>query len=348
MDNNDYLIESIERDCPICNATHLLEKRSRLTQGLVKGEVVDFEEIYFRCSLSEGEENEFVSAGMMDENLLRAGDAYRKKRGLLTSEEIIRIRNHYSLSQSDFSALLGWGEVTVTRYETKSIQDGTYDSVMRLAYDNPMFALECIDKHKDRFAPEKYTRIRGNILVRVEESGKLYMKLQEIRSQYVKYQEESDLNGFKTLDIEKTSNVIGYFAQFVNNLYKVKLMKLLWYADVLSFQRHGRSMTGLVYLHKPLGALPIAYDELIDLPTVKVIEELIGDDVAYKIQPGKEVSISDFTLEELSILDLVATTFKNFRSVEIVRYMHEEKAYTMTDPNQVIPYSLAKELNELK
>lgn len=32
------------------------------------------------CTVTEDEENEFVSAKMMDENLLRAKDAYRKKR----------------------------------------------------------------------------------------------------------------------------------------------------------------------------------------------------------------------------------------------------------------------------
>jgi len=64
--------------------------------------------------------------------------------------------------------------------------------------------------------------------------------------------------------------------------------------------------------------------------------------------PNKEVNISDFSLEELRVLETVATTFKNYKSKEIVDYMHKEKAYTDTVPNQIIPYSLAKQLNELK
>lgn len=346
--NKDYLIGSIEMDCPFCNKIHPLEQRKRLTQSIVKDEIVEHEEVYFSCPLSDEDENEFVPAGLMDENLLRARDAYRQNKGLLTSNEIQNIRNYYGLSQSDFSALLGWGDVTVTRYESKTTQDETYDNLMRMVYNNPMFALECIDKHKDRFTPEKYSRFRKNISIKVEEVGKLYLKRQEIRSQYVNFGEENDLNGYKILDIDKVANVIGYFAQFVNNLYKVKLMKLLWYADAISFGRYGKSMTGLVYTHMPLGALPIAHDEIIALPTVKVIEELICDDISYRIQPNKDINISDFSLEELSILELVATTFKNFKSKEIVEYMHKEKAYVSTSPNQVIPYSLAKQLNELK
>ncbi|MDA8226674.1 MAG: DUF4065 domain-containing protein [Desulfitobacterium hafniense] len=284
----------------------------------------------------------------MDENLLRARDAYRQKKGLLTSNEIVNIRIYYGLTQSDFSALLGWGDVTVTRYESKTIQDETYDNIMRMVYENPLFALECIEKHKDRFTSDKYTKFRKNIANKVGEVGNLYLKKQEINSLYVNFEEESELNGYKKLDIEKVANVIGYFSHFVDNLYKVKLMKLLWYADAIFYGRHGRSMTGLVYKHMPLGALPIAYDEIIYLPTVKIVEEMIYDDISYRICPNEEIHISDFSLEELSVLETVATTFKNYRSKEIIDYMHKEKAYTATLPNQVIPYSLAKQLNELK
>ena len=82
--SNDYLIEKLEMQCPICNSTHSIEKRKRLTQATIKGQVVDYEEIYFLCPISDEEENEFVSAGVVDENLLRARDAYRTLKGPLT------------------------------------------------------------------------------------------------------------------------------------------------------------------------------------------------------------------------------------------------------------------------
>lgn len=153
--NKDYLIKTEEIDCPICNKIHSLEIMKRLTQGLVKGQVVDYEEVYYLCPLSDEDESEFVSAGLVDENLLRARNAYRMQKGLLTSNEIAEIRELYGVTQSDFSAMLGWGDVTVTRYESKTIQDETYDSIMRMARDNPMFALENLDKHKDRFTEGK-------------------------------------------------------------------------------------------------------------------------------------------------------------------------------------------------
>lgn len=346
--SKDYLMNIVEIDCPICNSIHSLEKRKRLTQGIVKSEIIDYEEIYYLCPISDEEENEFVPAAIMDENLLRARDAYRTLKGLLTSAEIGKIRDYYGLTQSDLSAILGWGEITITRYESKTIQDETYDNIMRMAYENPMFALESVNKHKTRFSLEKYNKIRKNITDRVEEVGTIYMKKQEINSLYVKYEQECDFNGYKLLDLEKLADVIGYFACFVNNLYKVKLMKLLWYADALYYKRHGKAITGLVYKHMPLGALPIGYDEIIYLPTVKVLEEVIQYDISYKIIPKDEINLSSFSLKELSVLEKVATKFKNFKSREIVDYMHDEKAYTDTEPNQVIPFSLSIELNEFE
>ncbi len=345
--SKDYLVSKVEMDCPVCDSIHTLEKRKRETQGIVKGEIVTYEEIYYLCPLANEDENEFVSAAIMDNNLLKARDAYRREKGLLTSSEIAEIRKFYDVTQSEFSNLLGWGDVTVTRYESKSIQDETYDNLMRMARENSLFALQSLEKHRAKFTEDKYQKIRKKIVERIEESGIQYLKVQEIKSIYLLYNNENEYNGNKLLNLEKLASVMGYFANFVNKLYKVKLMKLLWYADALHYKRHGNSMTGLVYKHMPYGALPLAYDEIIHLPTVKVEEEFVCDYIGYRILPNTEVNISKFTLEELNILELISSKFKDFSSKEIVEYMHQERAYKETEPNHIISYELAKELKEL-
>ena len=47
-------------------------------------------------------------------------------------------------------------------------------------------------------------------------------------------------------------------------------MKLLWYIDSIAYKENKKSLTGLVYTHQKMGALPIAYDELLKLPSIKV------------------------------------------------------------------------------
>lgn len=343
----DMLIERIDMNCPICGENHFVEKRIRKTQALFKGEIVDYEEVYYVCDQSDEDENEFAPAKIMNSNLLKVRDAYRKAKGLLTSGEISDIRLYYGLTQSEFAAMLGWGEVTVTRYESKTVQDETYDSVMRMVYENSMLALEYLDKHRDRFADERYNEIRSNIKKKLDVSSRMYLKMQEIKSLYTKYEDESDFNGYKIIDIEKLADVMGYFANEVSYLYKVKMMKLLWYTDAIHFGRYGHSMTGLVYEHMTYGALPIGFNEILCVPTIEVIEEMIYEDISYKIVPKEKSSVESFSQQELDVLELVASKFKSFRAKQMVDYMHDEKAYIETNDHELIPFGLARELNEL-
>ena len=104
----------------------------------------------------------------------------------------------------------------------------------------------------------------------------------------------------------------------------------------------------LVYHHKTHGAFPLDYNEIICLPSVKVQEEMCYEDIGYKILPVEEIDLSKFTPEELDILQVLFHKFKDLRAKEIVDYMHEEHAYKETQPNQIISYEVAKELNEIE
>jgi len=71
-----YPMRLVEMDCPICNKIHMVEAGTRTAQAFVKGEQVHYQKVYYRCQLCPDEENEWVPAGVMDDNLQRAGNAY--------------------------------------------------------------------------------------------------------------------------------------------------------------------------------------------------------------------------------------------------------------------------------
>lgn len=116
-------IRKIHMNCPLCDKTHEVDERKRLTTITLKGDQVSYEERFFFCENADDEENEFETGSMTNANLLNARNAYRVKHGLLTSDEIVAIRESYGLSQVDLARLLGWGEATISRYESKAIQD---------------------------------------------------------------------------------------------------------------------------------------------------------------------------------------------------------------------------------
>lgn len=108
-------------DCPLCDKTHEVEERKRFTTITLKGEKVTYEERFYFCADSDEDENEFETGAMTNENLLNARNAYRVKHGLLTSGEIVAIRESYGLSQVDLARLLGWGEATISRAAVRII-----------------------------------------------------------------------------------------------------------------------------------------------------------------------------------------------------------------------------------
>ena len=342
------LIRKVHMDCPLCDKIHEVEERKRFATITLKGDKVTYEERFYFCANSDEEENEFETGSMTNENLLNARNAYRVKHGLLTSDEIVAIRESYGLSQVDLARLLGWGEATISRYESKAIQDEAYDTMLRLIKDNPLQALEFLKKNADKFPSVKRFEVRSKIVEKLDSYGKEYLTRQAFEGEYVSFEEPSDSNGFVLLNIDKLEAAISYIAEDVSNLFKVKLMKMLWYADALSCKENGYAITGLVYRHNEMGALPIGHYSLMNLENLNVHEEVsINYDSMLHIYPTKGMDYSVLSNEDKKALDAVIKKFKNYKAQEIVDYMHEEKAYCETKPGDIIPFSLAKEIRNL-
>lgn len=341
----NLLNRRVRMDCPLCDLIHEVEVKKRVAKMMIKGVEVEYEEHFYFCENSDSGENEFESAAMLNENLLNARNAYRIKVGLLTSDEIINIRENYGLSQVDLAKLLGWGEATISRYESKAIQDEAYDTMLRLIKDNPLKALEFLKKNGDKFSMAKKFTIRNNIVEKLDSYGKEFLTRQTFAGEYVNYDEPSDFNGYTVLNIDKIEATISYFAEHVLNLFKTKLMKMLWYADVLSCIQLGKGMTGLVYRHENMGALPIGHYSLMNLENLNIKEETSKNyDSMFHIYPSKKMDYSVLSTEEKEILDIVIGKFKDFKASEIVDYMHEEMAYTETTSGELIPFSLATQI----
>ena len=345
---SNALIRKKSINCPLCDKVHEVEERVREAKTMIKEDEITYEEHYFFCCNSEEEENEYVSGRMMNDNLLNARNAYRVKHGLLTSNEIVALRESYGLSQVDLARLMGWGEATISRYESKTIQDEAYDTMLRIIRDNPLQTLDFLNKNKENFSLSKRSEIKKKIIEKLDSYGKEYLTRQAFSGEYVCFEEESDYNGFTHLNIDKIEATISYFASKDHKLFKVKLMKLLWYADAISYRSSRHSITGMVYRHNEMGALPVGHYSLMNLEKLNVCEEeSYNHGTMLHIYPSEGMDYGVLSPEELGILDIVSTRFKDFNSKQIIDYMHKERAYKETQQGEIIPFSLAKELNDM-
>ena len=64
-------------------------------------------------------------------NQINRFDEYKRKRNLLTSQEIIAIRKKYGLSQTKLARLIKCGAKNIARYELGAIQDSSIDLLIR-------------------------------------------------------------------------------------------------------------------------------------------------------------------------------------------------------------------------
>ena len=341
---NSTLIKRVHMNCPVCDKLHDVEERKRTTTLWIKDDEVEYEEIYYVCINSREDENEFETGKMSNINLLNARNEYRRKHRLLTADEIVGIRAGYGLSQVEFARLMGWGEATISRYESKAIQDEAYDNMLKIAKDNPSIVMELFNKNAQKFSLQRQKQIYEKIAEKLEVYGKEYLSRKQLESEYVLYSEPSERNGFSELNIDKIESMVSYFAEKVSNLYKVKLMKMLWYSDALMYKTTGKAMTGLVYRHDKMGALPIGHNRLINLENINMQEEEGYDTTSYHFYPNKYIGLQCLNRDEIEVLEKVVKKFKDYTSQEIVKYMHEEKAYTETMKGEIISFELAKEI----
>jgi len=149
--------------------------------------------------------------------------------------------------------------------------------------------------------------------------------------------------------------MLRFFSQHNRNLYKVKLMKLLWYSDALHFKNTGQSISGLVYTHMPYGALPIGFNELLYAfnNSISITEDYFecadeeDEKTAYKIKNLENVDLNKLKLSEITVLDKVDRFFKKMGSKQISEYMHNEIAYNNTKDGTIISFKLAAKIKEL-
>lgn len=341
----EYIVKKEIRYCPICEEEHEILLKKKILLSKFKECQIESEVLVYVCERCN---EEFEDGELLDINLMSIRDAYRRKNNLLTKDEIVAIREKYKITQEDLSKLLGLGEKTIARYETNTIQDKPYDLLLRKFNEDYNFAYEMLLKAKSKFSEKKFLKIKETIKGFILLNGDSINEIQ-LKNKYIFEDEKNSSNGFTLLCIDKIKSMLAYFARFTKNLFSVKLMKLLWYSDALSYLRTGKSMTGLVYTHMPMGALPIGYKEICELNSVEKEPEEICETIRFRFVP-KNIDMIDetlFTLDELNVLKDICKRFENTSGTELSEIMHDEDIYKFTEEKQVLDFSLIKKLKAI-
>ncbi|UOF90509.1 DUF4065 domain-containing protein [Fodinisporobacter ferrooxydans] len=272
------------------------------------------------------------------ENQERAFEIYRDKKGIITPEEIISIRKKYNLGQKDFSKLLGFGEITITRYENGSLPTSAQNQTVKASAD-PEKMLDFLEQNKDKVDEAVANQLKATLQGFCSKSNGETLIINQIRSIFTN--PPNEYTGFKKFSFEKFSQMVLFFAD-KEKPYKTKLNKLMFYSDFYCYNKFQKSISGSRYICHNFGPVPEKYDTLFE--NVSSVEWEIDAFGQFAV-PVDEFNPKTFDPEELFILETVQKKFKEFNSQQISDFSHEESAWQKTPHYQFIPYLYAKEMS---
>ena len=339
----DMKIVKIEkRLCTCCMEEHEVKTVLVEENATYKNVKVNYNASYLYCDLAE---ELYMDEAQIQDNDIRLKNAYRKAEGLLTASEISAIRAKYGISQSDLCILLGWGMKTITRYESHQVQDKAHDTILKKIDQDPEWFLSLLSDAKKNLSAESYQKYLATATSLYEDEQDSYLR-KAVEASYARFHGNQLFHGNTDLSLDKVVDVIRYFAAStqITSLYKVKLMKLMWYADALSYKIRGFAITGLVYQALPMGAVPVGHNSIIDLKDVPCDEVDMGETNAYHFSLKEAASFPALSDADKNILDIVIEKLGKMSKNEIISFMHKELAYIETAPRDVIQFKYAESL----
>jgi len=270
---------------------------------------------------------------------------YRQEHDLIFPNEIREIRELYGLTQSGLSRVLGWGEVTITRYENGSLPSQAHNDILMLLR-KPSAMLEFLKRGKNRVGTDEYTRLCRRVREVFPENA-ANLEREVIRLEGVVGREADIFHGYRRFDFYRLANLAVYIADRAI-CYKVKFMKLLWFTDFLAYKQIRRSISGLSYVALPMGPVPDEYRWIMSLleeagwVTVEPVFQF-GE----RVLPAREANLDIFADEEKRVLESVLKKLGNASTERIVQLSHTEEAWHRTDRGERISYTFAKDITSV-
>ncbi|PFY95547.1 hypothetical protein COL75_28170 [Bacillus wiedmannii] len=142
-----------------------------------------------------------------DYNLEQLDHAYRQQEQLVTISEIKEVLEKYKIGKRPLSLLLGWGEVTLTRYVNRDIPTKQYSNILKRLSRDQSFMLDILERNKGLITQKAYRVSKEAI---------------------VKLQGNENFTSTQTTKIEAVANYLLYKNDDITPL---ALQKLLYYAQ---------------------------------------------------------------------------------------------------------------------
>ena len=308
--------------CSFCEGVAVLKIEP--TKITFRKEDFNIQKQFYKCNDCKVQ---FTTDNLDEVNINQVYNQYREKYQIPFPKQLIKIRDRYGLSASKMAEVLGFGVNVYRNYESGEIPNVSNGTLLNLIRMPEEFKKVVLNKKKV-FTEKQFNKLIDNLDKLIEmERSKNYLDKFLLDENSI----PNEFSGFSSPLIEKYANMILFFLENNNNLFKVKLNKLLFYTDFYHFKKTGYSISGYKYQAIQNGPVPYRYDliydylwqnEFIQYELVEINDNLVEQPV-----PLKKFNEDCFEKSELDALKTIHETFKKLTRKELVDLSHQEKAW---------------------
>lgn len=273
--------------CLNCGCKKAFKKVAARVETEVRGLRFGFVEMNAVC-LTCGEE--LYVPELNDENVQVREDAYRKAAGLITVDEIQKILKKYSIGAGPLAQIMGFGEITVTRYLNGSLPSKRNSEKLLEVLASYRKMDEILEQNKEKISDVAYRKCRNAL-------------------DYFK-----DLYGKKKIEV-----VARYLLKKVTDITPLALQKMLYYAQAFFFALFGEELfldECQAWVHGPV------------YPDVYYKYKAYGFNPIEQPTLDYENDLTELTTREIEFLDAIICAFGCYSGTILEKMTHSEKPWS--------------------
>lgn len=237
--------------CENCNDIVELKLKEEIDEQEIKGKKYKYLKLIGYCNKCG---NIVTANEIVDENLKRIDESYRTEENIITKEEINEILKKYKIGKKPLSKLLGWGEVTLTRYINGDMPTKPYSDELYKVLKDSNYMLEILEKNKSNITESAYITTLNTI-----KEGLTVISDIEVVSQYIIEKCEE----ITPLALQK---ILYYSQGFYNCFFGEFLFK-----DDCEAWVHGPVFSKIYFKYKIFGSKNI--EQYIDYNVSEILDE---------------------------------------------------------------------------
>ena len=255
----------------------------------LKGETYEYNGKQAVCN--ECGEDVYV-AEVEDYNLKALYDAFRERNEIISHERIMEIPKKYNIGKRPLSLLLGWGEMTFSRYYDGDMPTKQYSDMLQRIFNDPNAFLDLLELNKANLrSPTAYEKSKRTT---------------------------EELLGVPNTSLAKIDIVVNYLLCKCEDITPLALQKALYYVQ------------GFYYAFKEVFLFPVDCEAWVHGPVYREAYFRYRTYRFDSIESIDKCDESALTTFEKAVIDSIIKNFCCYSGKILERFTHSEEPWLLT------------------